>query len=518
MEIKRKYIHRNHEKGRVPSQITLDDDYNLPDYKPDIVKVMRERGSIKFENIQVNDGHINVKGSLRFDILYRSDMEERKIDSLSGGIPFEETISMDGITELDPVHISADIEDITIGIINSRKLSIRALVMLRAEARDVREEQMITDIEGTEPLEMRRKFRNILQLVTCKKDNYRFRQEIDLPQSKPNIDQILWKSIQLRGVETRLQEGAIQLTGEVRMHLLYYTQGEERRLEWLDEALPLNGSISCDECRENQLERIKVVPANVELEVKPDLDGEDRSISLDMTLDLDICIWEEENMEILEDVYSLTQEIIPSCETLELSTLLAKNYAKCKISDRLSLGKEQENMLQICACEGEVFIDHAEPEGAGIRVEGSLNVELMYITTDDAMPIDSYKGTLGFEQFIEIPETADTVTYELEAGLEQLSAVLLDNTQVDIKAIINLNLIAFSNQVIEKMTDIEVRERNLDELQKQPGIVGYIVKEDDSLWNIAKANHTTMVQLIDTNELNSEEIKKGDKLLIVKTV
>lgn len=175
-------------------------------------------------------------------------------------------------------------------------------------------------------------------------------------------------------------------------------------------------------------------------------------------------------------------------------------------------------MLQICTCEGEVFVDHAEPDGQGIRVEGSLNVELMYITTDDAMPIDSYKGTLGFEQFIEIPEATEDITYELEAGLEQLSAVLLDNTQVDVKAIINLNLIAFSNQTIEKMNDIEVRDRDLEELQRQPGIVGYIVKEGDSLWNIAKANHTTMMQLIETNELNSEEIKRGDKLLIVKTV
>lgn len=500
------------------SQITLDDDYNLPDYKPDIVKVMRERGSVKFDSITINDGHVNVKGSLRFDILYRSDMEERKLDSLSGGIPFEETISMDGITELDPVNVSGVIEDLTIGIINSRKLSLRALVMLTAEARDVREEQVITDIEDTEPLEMQRNFRNILQLVTCKKDNYRFKQEIELPQSKPNVDQILWKSAQLRGVETRLQEGAIQLTGEVRMYMLYYSQGEERRLEWLDEALPINGVISCDECRENQLGRIRVTPANVELEVKPDLDGEDRNVSLDLSLELDICIWEEENMELLEDVYSLTRDIIPSGETLELSGLLAKNYAKCKVNDRLSLEKEQENMLQICTCEGEVFVDHAEPDGQGIRVEGSLNVELMYITTDDAMPIDSYKGTLGFEQFIEIPEATDDITYELEAGLEQLSAVLLDNTQVDVKAIINLNLIAFSNQTIEKMNDIEVRDRDLEELQRQPGIVGYIVKDGDSLWNIAKANHTTMMQLIETNELNSEEIKRGDKLLIVKTV
>ena len=39
----------------------------------------------------------------------------------------------------------------------------------------------------------------------------------------------------LRGVETRLREEKIQLTGEIRLFLLYYAQKEERRLEWLEE-------------------------------------------------------------------------------------------------------------------------------------------------------------------------------------------------------------------------------------------------------------------------------------------
>ena len=42
MEIKKQNIHMNYEKASAMSQITLDDDYNLPDYRPDIVKVLKE--------------------------------------------------------------------------------------------------------------------------------------------------------------------------------------------------------------------------------------------------------------------------------------------------------------------------------------------------------------------------------------------------------------------------------------------------------------------------------------------
>ena len=64
MEIKKQNIHMNYEKASAMSQITLDDDYNLPDYRPDIVKVLKEKGEIRFDEIQVKEGRIYVKGNL----------------------------------------------------------------------------------------------------------------------------------------------------------------------------------------------------------------------------------------------------------------------------------------------------------------------------------------------------------------------------------------------------------------------------------------------------------------------
>ena len=275
---------------------------------------------------------------------------------------------------------------------------------------------------------------------------------------------------------------------------------------------------ACEGCSEEKIYRIQVTPASVEVEVRPDYDGEDRKISLDMTLELDICIWKETEADVVEDVYSLREEMTPAYEEVTMSRLLAKNYAKCRLTDHMNLKKNQENILQICSCEGMAFIDHVEPQADGLKVEGSLNVEILYVTTDDAMPIGTCRETFPFEQLIEVPEMTDDMNYELEAGIEQLSAILLDNTQIEVKAVLNLNLIAFSQENIQKMDEIRITERDMEELQRQPGITGYIVREGDSLWKIAKANHTTISQLMEINDLKSEEIQKGDKLLIVKMV
>ena len=37
----------NREKGRAQSQITLDDDFNVPDSKPDVIRLIQDKGEIK---------------------------------------------------------------------------------------------------------------------------------------------------------------------------------------------------------------------------------------------------------------------------------------------------------------------------------------------------------------------------------------------------------------------------------------------------------------------------------------
>ena len=48
--------------------------------------------------------------------------------------------------------------------------------------------------------------------------------------------------------------------------------------------------------------------------------------------------------------------------------------------------------------------------------------------------------------------------------------------------------------------------------------MGYIVQPDDTLWTIAKKFHTTIGTIISTNELADEQVKQGQRLLLVKEI
>lgn len=518
------------------SQITLDDDYNVPDYRPDIVKVLKEKGELQFDEVKAAAGAAWLKGRLVFRVLYRSDQENGKISCLKGEIPFQEKLNMDGVQEYDVIQASGEIEDLTIGVIHSRKISVRAVILLKTEEPREKEDELCVGIEADDGCEKRYRNTNILQLLCMKRDQCRQKSEITLPSSKPNVQEILWKSLEIRNLDTKMGQDGVKLSGEVLISVLYQEEEETDRVQWYETVIPLDCGVECDAGTEADIiYKVKARPASMELEVKPDYDGEERVLVLELVMNLDIRVWKEQEISMLEDVYSLKQEIIPVCTGVTLHHISVKNDSQCRLTEQMELAESQEKILQICSCEGTVHLENTELTEQGVRAEGILVTELLYITTDDQMPIGSAREIYPFEQFIEIPqqtvrteqnkpegpetlEQKNKLQTELDCRISQLSAVMLDQDHVEIKAVIGLNLLAFEQEQIDNITDTCEEPLDMEQLQKRPGLVGYIAKDGDSLWSIAKENHTTVEDILQDNHRTDENLRRGDKILIVKKV
>ena len=82
MELVRKNIHMNRQKGKAVSQITLDDDYNIPDQMPDAGMLIQEKGTIEIAEVKVEAGRVRVKGNLQFWALYMGDSLDNSLHSI----------------------------------------------------------------------------------------------------------------------------------------------------------------------------------------------------------------------------------------------------------------------------------------------------------------------------------------------------------------------------------------------------------------------------------------------------
>ena len=71
LELVKQNIHMNRFKSNATTQVTLDDDFIVPDTMDDMARVILSSGDIQIESVKNQGEMVLVKGTLNFQVLYR---------------------------------------------------------------------------------------------------------------------------------------------------------------------------------------------------------------------------------------------------------------------------------------------------------------------------------------------------------------------------------------------------------------------------------------------------------------
>ena len=571
LELVKKNIHMNRWKGNATSQITLDDDFIVPDTMDDVEQVILDSGELVIESVKNQGERVVVRGKMDFHVLYRK--AEGGLQALGGSIAFEEPINVPGLSERDYVQLGWDLEDLNAGMINSRKLSVKAIVTLEVRVESLYDVEAAVEVDtgggtfggtsglnasasgpaypalsgsassgmgqnqagagtagagmtplpspsgnrlsGSPQVEVLRRTVDVAAIAVRRKDTYRIKENLQLSGNKPNIEHILWNDMKLRAITTRPLDGKMVLDGELMVFVIYQGEGEEAPVQWLEESIPFTGELDLPEASESMVPSVAVHLIHRDIEAKPDYDGEMRELDVDAVLELDMKLYREESMELLSDLYSTNRELTLQTGEACFDRILTRNMSKCKLAEKLNM-EHADRILQICHSEGAVKLDDTEVKEDGLHVEGVLEVSLLYLTADDSQPIQSSVEVIPFHYLIEAPGIDEKTICQLVPGLEQMNAVMMGGGTVEVKATISLDLLALQPVCEQVILNVTEAPMDLKKLQQLPGIVGYIVQPGDSLWKIAKKFHTTIDTIMATNGLSDSTIKAGERLILVK--
>lgn len=513
MEFIQKQMHRKQMGKPVLDQFYVDEDINVPDVKDDIGKIVLGKGDLHVEEMQRMENYVRVSGRLSYAVLYVTDSGDPHLASLEGNCPFEEMVYVEGEAGEEYTLRSARAE-CSVSLIHSRKISLRAMAEIEILPERLVDTAIPVDVEGEEPLYKKSKDVQLLKLHTTKKDTYRIKEELTLPGTRENIGALLWTDVESRKMDTRLGDDELEITGELLVFCLY--ESPEGKTDWLEQTIPYSGRVACSGAGGDMFHHVTASLTDVSTDVKMDADGEMRSIGIEGTLELQIAIYEEETVKLLEDVYSIEKECKTEREEMICETLVIQNHSKCRLSEQLTLPELREDILQICSSSGTLQIEKKEAEETGIRIEGILHLRFLYVKENDELPFAVWQGMVPFSYLIECGEVTDDSLYEIETVLEQLSVSLLGSQEVEVKAVLAFQSLVKRQQKANLITAVRLEEPVIDENERTPGIIGYVVKEGEELWDLAKQYHTTVDRVKEVNHLESDVIKEGDRILIFK--
>lgn len=518
MELIKRNIHMDRVIKEAVSQITLEEDLNLPENKPDVSALSLQRGTIIIDEIKPGTDCVHVRGRLMYSILYQTQENGCGLVVLEGKIPFEQKINLSGTHTSDAVRVNGMVEDLSISMINSRKLSLQALIALNAIVEDVEDVEVPIAIQGNETIEYRKQNLELAQLAVHKNDIFRIKEELTLPANYPNIFQILWNNIGLQDVEFKASDGRLMLQGDINAVFLYEGEGEDHPIRSFETTIPFNGSLDCHGCEDGMIPAIAYNISQQELTIRPDFDGEERNIMMDLVLDIGICIYEEENVEVISDLYGVTMEVETSSSPANLKRLLTRVLGKSKINERIRIKNDSGAILQLLYTEGTVTIDSQEVVQDGILLSGNLTVNMVFVTGDDAAPFKGVQQQIPFQYTLEVPGIEEGNRLKIVPTVEQLRVTMLDGEEADVKAVLGFSTVVFQNINVDLLKQVAVTDIDGAKKSILPGIAIYVVKPGDNLWNIGKRYYVSVDDLKKWNDLTTDLIKPGQKLLIVKEI
>ena len=288
-------------------------------------------------------------------------------------------------------------------------------------------------------------------------------------------------------------------------------------MQWVEENIPFSGEVKMQGAEAEMIPAIGMKLVHREIEEKPDYDGELRELSVDAVIELDVRLYEEQELELLQDLYATNREIVPETADAVFDRILTRNFGKCKVAEKVNL-ETDPRVLQICHSGGSVKLDGVESREEILALDGVLEVKLLYLTDDDARPVQAVTRLVPFHYEAEVPGIRADSSWYLEPGLEQLTAVMAGGGQAELRGVIAFDLLVLQPEQGQVIRQVQVLPADTEKMKAMPGIVGYFVQPQDSLWDVAKRFHTTEESILASNELPGGEIKAGDCLILVKEI
>jgi len=516
LELIRKHIYMNRQKCRSSLQMTLDDDFNVPDSKPDILRLLKTDGDIKISDKKQMNGKLLINGSLLFRILYISDDSSRPLHTLQGELPFSESINLSEECATENLNLHWDFEDLTASIINSRKYTIRSLVLFSISGEELASRELVVDVSPDANLYAKKLPLTLTGIAANQKDSLRIREDVTLPNAKPDIAEILYYELQLNNADTRLGTDKFTVSGDLSLFLCYLSEKDGTLPEYYETEIPVTSTVDCPGCTESMIPYITLTPCARSLEIRPDVDGEERCLEAELMLDLGIKLYEDQELQLVNDMYSTQEQLHTEYTALEYETLLQRNNSRVRLSDTLRLNPALPKPLQICHSSSNAKLDSVRATGEGLLAEGVLDINIFYVSLEDNHPLEVLSTTIPFSQMIEIHGITPDCIYEVHAVPDQLSAMFADQDTIELKAGISFDCIVFARHTEPILTDCTVTQPDPDSCASMPSISAYTVLPSDSLWDIAKRFSTSEASICEVNEITEETLTPGELLLIVK--
>lgn len=481
-----------------------DVDLTLPDYCPDIEKILKCTLTPKIQNKSLSGGQLQVDGYCVVNVLYVESIN-KTIRCCEQSVNFSQSFTVKDTGD-NPIVMTKTKSE----YINCRALSPRRLVMHGAFSLYVKVvstncvDIYTNDNPDLETLKYDVKCADLKSLC---QENFSISEELSVAD-KPAIESILHSEVSVSLTDCKAVTGKLMLNGEINLKLLYLTDVQTGETGKIDYLLPFNQIIDCKGIDENTLNCVSCEVMSYDTRLKNDMLSEKPAVVLDVKL----CVTEEgyviNDESVITDAYSVNYMSEPEFSRLsiceEVVPLNETHMEKSQI--KVDDGK----ISKVIDISAESVTAEATNMNGELKVQGKINI-CMLAMNEENMPVFVERSC----EYEHTPASAVDCSSinNVNARAASISYRLADDNTVDIRCEIRIAGSAEKHTTLTVVSDTEIFE-DKPIISDGCALMLYFAEKGERLWNIAKSHNTRLDMLINENSAEGQSLDSSQMLLI----
>ena len=481
-------------------------DYVLPDYYPDVCKLVKCFITPTIVSESVNGDRLSYELRADVRILYCSE-DSHVLQCVTQTLRFTRTAELpagENITaELCPVT-----DYVNCRAVSRRRLDVRGAVTIRIRTSAVRQQEVLSDV-----------FSKNMQLLKCpvqfpasricEERSILVSEELELGSAKPPVLHIV--RCDARSVEQsqRFVSGKLMVQGSLQVQLLYACEKDgDGSLEPMSFRIPYSQLVEMDGAQEQDDCRVAVSVVSCELKPVADVNGDIRLLRCEAELRVVCTALHMASESLVCDAFSTEHESTVQRISVPVAGAPVPFSEMLVSSTKLQCTDGELDCVYDAWCEVRNLT--TETEGAEIIISGMLCC-LCLVRESSGMPMLIEKEESFVHRFAPSTLGPDD-QLQLEAYAENCSYTLSGASEVTLKAELRMEGTLTHCAMTEVLTDVEVHEDTV--LPRPVALKLYFGTAGEPVWEIAKRAHTSVEAIMAENDLTDEVLAENGMLLI----
>ncbi len=488
-------------------EIPIDLDFSLPDYCPDIQRVLKCRVSPDITSRNISGDRLNIEGTAKIRVIY-SDADNNKIRCCENSIPFSCSIDIKSTPENAVAITSSRIEYVNCRAVSQRKLDIHGALSICAKVYNKKNLGISCSVSGKD-IQQKVSDMKVNNLISIGQQQFSISEVLEIPDNKTAPESILRSDVFIVVKDYKNMPNKTVIKGDVIIRMLYLDDLSSGHTETLEYSIPLSQIVDVPGVEEGSACVIDAGVLSHDEEISSANSENSNLISSEIKVVLTVASYNDKEISLVSDVYSTEYDLDTLNEPVKITQLnqvLQENFTH---KDSINVGDISiSKIIDVWSDSPSVKCSVSDSD---VEFKGKVNVCVLVSDTDEN-PV-YVERMLEFSHSKNMEEIPKGLVCESMIVPSSISYSVSGANNVDIKINFDIYAALYSCQRYDMVTDVMGDESKAID-KDTASLTVYYASEGEKIWDIARKYHTSLNMIKNENDLLEDTLKSDCMLLI----